>query len=720
MLEKYLKKNESESAVAAAATDEANVKEEKAAKKNSQKAKKKKKKLFSKQRAAFALYQDEHPMVKKIVTVLRLVLGNPIFQAALGMLLSIFFLNVLPKSYSIFRIRRIRKVMIWIGASWVLYAFHKFIPKKFRKSASIAAFFLLPIYSFYAMELINGGDFAGMSVRLAFYNYVFYLLVYGVFLAVTGRFRVASVFGLSTFIVYAIANAAVNDFRGVIIRAFDVAALGTGLSVAGNYRLLLSVDEVVCIGWIVAIIALLCATSEQKITWKLYLTRGVAVACIIALVGSSMLEKTFIEDKGLRPYSWNESRTAKANGTFLNFAVGFAYLKYEEPEDYSSAKVQEAMEKAEHESNHIYTGQTLSYEDPSDDPNVIVIMNESWSDLTIYGDAFEATEDPLDYYHAMNENTVKGYMYVPVKGAGTSNSEYEFMTGNTLGFFYTGVYAYQGYVKAGSENVTTPLEDYHTIFLHPYLAKGWNRNNVYNNYFDFDEVYFLDQFQNNDKIRSYVSDSADFKEVIDRYEAAKAAGNDKIFVMNVTMQNHGGYTKGLKEVKVTSGSYPKANEYLTLMRHTDEALEELINYFKSVDEDVIICMFGDHQPKIESDYLTYLSSHSGVRNDYEKAMLSYKVPYMIWSNYDMEEQNISDFSCNYLSTLLFDCAGIQHSDYQDFLGGMYQEYPVVSVNGCRDTNGQWFNIGEDILPDTVDLYRMVQYANVTCTDSFAN
>lgn len=44
------------------------------------------------------------------------------------------------------------------------------------------------------------------------------------------------------------------------------------------------------------------------------------------------------------------------------------------------------------------------------------------------------------------------------------------------------------------------------------------------------------------------------------------------------------------------GKYPKVDQYLSLIKKSDTALQELIEYYSQVDEPTIICIFGDHQP----------------------------------------------------------------------------------------------------------------------------
>lgn len=84
---------------------------------------------------------------------------------------------------------------------------------------------------------------------------------------------------------------------------------------------------------------------------------------------------------------------------------------------------------------------------------------------------------------------------------------------------------------------------------------------------------------------------------------------DRLFLFNVTMQNHGGYEETHdnfnQEVWLTGeleGKFPKTDQYLSLMKESDEALEYLISYFEECEEPTMIVLFGDHQPSVEDEF----------------------------------------------------------------------------------------------------------------------
>ena len=113
-------------------------------------------------------------------------------------------------------------------------------------------------------------------------------------------------------------------------------------------------------------------------------------------------------------------------------------------------------------------------------PNIICIMNESLSDPGALGN-LETNEDYMPFIHSLTENTIKGSLSMPVFGAGTSNSEFEFLSGDSISFLPTGCNVYQSYVKDTVPSLVSTLGalGYSRTAFHPYYGEGWNRRNVY-------------------------------------------------------------------------------------------------------------------------------------------------------------------------------------------------------------------------------------------------
>ena len=373
-------------------------------------------------------------------------------------------------------------------------------------------------------------------------------------------------------------------------------------------------------------------------------------------------------------------------------------------------------------------------------------MNESLSDLQTLGD-FTVNEDYMPFMRSLTENTIKGNLYVPVIGAGTSNTEFEFITGHTTAFLPAGSNAYMLYVKNHIASLVSTLKSqgYSAFALHPYFAMGWNRTNVYNNlgferFFSIESILnseMMNLYRNNSGnseylqsmaeqyypgenllIRQYISDSYDYKTLIKDYENRDTS--KPYFAFNVTMQNHGGYTTSCsnfnEDIYVTSSQnvYPKTNKYLSLVKYSDQAFEELINYFRQVKEHTIICMFGDHQPSVENDFI---AEALGVENllslSIEQEQARHVTPFIIWANFDIEEQQIERLSANYLSSLLLKTAGLELTEYNKYLLKLSDLLPVIDTTGYIDRNGTYYRWSDHTEYDQIlSEYEQIQYNNI--------
>ena len=163
------------------------------------------------------------------------------------------------------------------------------------------------------------------------------------------------------------------------------------------------------------------------------------------------------------------------------------------------------------------------------------------------------------------------------------------------------------------------------------------------------------------------------------------------------MQNHGGYSESYynfsNSVVALGKNNDSLNQYLSLISVTDEAFRKLIDYFKGVDEDTIVVFFGDHQP---NDAVTS-SIVQTQENDYNR----YQVPYIIWANFDIDSASNADTSVNYLAANVLKAAGVQTSDYQNYLLSLEEKWPIVSA--IRTEKGK--NASDDDLKE----YQKLQY-----------
>ncbi len=579
---------------------------------------------------------------------------------------------------------------------------------------SRALLVLTPLLSFTLVEVLNYNDpWADFSLTQIGLNLVWYymleVLCYGLF-----RRRSSAIkWGLGLAWGFGCASHYLISFRGRTLFPGDFLTLRTAVNVAGNYDYTPDSKQIATFLVMLAVlllVSLLPREERHPVSWKWVLP--VAGACAVYLgvfFGTGMVSAL-----GIEPSMW----TTRGNGLALNFSVCLKYMRVEQPEGYSPEQAEQLAAQT--------AGSASAALAPAGEDiqpvNVIVIMNEAFSDLSVLP-GVETNQDAMPFLRALTENTVKGYAYSSVFGGTTANSEYEFLTGNTTAFLPAGTVPYQMYVSDGDPSLVGQMKalGYRCVASHPYRSSGWSRPTVYGNY-GFDEVYFERDFQNRTYVRGdastgYVSDQSNYENLIRMYEEKEAG--EKLFLFNVTMQNHSAYNMPWTNLERTvwltgrmEGRFSTVDQYLSLIYQSDRAFEYLVDYFAQVEEPTVILMFGDHQPQVATNFYTQVLGSSPSTAYAEKKQM---VPFALWANYDIPEAEGMELSLNYLSTLLTGTAGLPQTGYQQFLSGLYEVLPVVNTVGIRDSEGNWYGEHEALpesLADRLGEYKSLQYNNV--------
>lgn len=576
--------------------------------------------------------------------------------------------------------------------------------------AKIVVLLFIPCISYVLFEYVTG-NLASVSPFYAALNigwiYILYLLVF----IVSGSTRIA-VPAISVLLYIAsVAEYLVVGFRDRPIMIWDVLAFRTAMSVAGNYEF--GITEEMYLAFlgiqVICLFALLLPVKVQGRKKRLVFAGG--GAGIIVSFGL-WFYSFLIPYEGLGINMWEVNETYQEYGYVLSTAVSCNYVVKKKPDGYSLSKVKQIHEAVKEE-NQVLTasagGLDVDGVDATTPVNIICIMNESMSDLKVAGD-FQTNQEYFPFLNSLKANTVKGSLCVPVFGSMTSNSEFEFLTGDSVSLLQTNSIAYQFNVKPNTYGLVSTLKSqgYETVAMHPYPGENWNRIEAYRN-MGIDEFYDINEYEDSEQLRNYVSDQSDYEKLIQQVENKKNP-EDKLFLFNVTMQNHGGYDSLYdnfdQEVWLTGdlkGKYPKADQYLSLMKRSDDALEYLISYFENSSEPTMIVLFGDHQPSVEDEFFDEISGIPSAEVPAKDRLMWYQTPFIIWTNYETKAENKGEMGAIYLSAEVLKRAKLDMTPFQQFLLSMEETFPVVHPLGCYDKSGTYYTW--DALTESGSPYR---------------
>ena len=340
-------------------------------------------------------------------------------------------------------------------------------------------------------------------------------------------------------------------------------------------------------------------------------------------------------------------------------------------------------------------------------PNIIIIMNEAFSDLhkTFH---LESNMDAIPFFHQLCEKYPHGISYSSVRGNNTCSTEFELLSGVSTALTAKGATIYESNAVPMQTLVSAMnARGYETVGIHPYYSTGYNREAVYEA-LGFDKSLFMDDFENAEYIHGFISDKSNYEKLIDCYETA----DKPFFCFNVTMQNHAGYDDDSDlpdkvTAKTNSDAGDALNNYLTLLHESDKALKYLISYFESVEEPTVILFVGDHQPMLGKSF--YEEQIGKLLDEFsvEDVSRMYEVPYLIWANFSLNMECVpTETSMNYLQDILFETAGIVKTSWMEMLSEYRLEYPIVTSNFMRQGEGAFIPLS---VSDTLAEYQKYCY-----------
>ncbi len=593
---------------------------------------------------------------------------------------------------------------------------------------------LAPFAVYFTLLYLNAVKFKIKFFELnkiaLFFTFWFLFGLLLLFLLITGSIRLSAILLAVPIAVLGIANCFIIEFRGMAISGGDLFSLGTALTVASGYEY--TIDWYIFME--VFLTFTICVISLKLRGFKLFAWKQRVALCGIWLVCAVTFyhiccRTSFLQDHDIRSEGYTHQLRYKQFDMIFTTLCTCFYLAADKPEGYSVDRVHEIAadyvdtgdgtkeKEKETETEEPETGDKAAGKS-AQTPNVIVIMNESLADYSDIGNGLEFSEDYMPFLHSLKENTIKGTAYTSIFGANTPNSEYEFLTGNTMGFLPPSSVGFHLFVRGKMPSLASEFkaEGYNTLAIHPYRGTNYRRNIVYPQ-IGFDKYYARVNFTSPEYIRNYISDEELVNRIVLEYEKNKSRTGEPLFSYNVTVQDHGGYslsnTRNLDnsiKIRTQGVDWEKTQIYANLVKASDEAFEKLVNYFDGQEDPTVIIMFGDHQPNLGDNTYQYLIGDEESLTP-EELMEKYKVPFVAWANYDIEEETIEKTSLNYLYSVLADRLDLPMTGYQKYLLDLSEELPVLAAGGYWTKDGDFYTLSDEESPyyEMVNDYHILEY-----------
>ncbi|WP_051353808.1 LTA synthase family protein [Atopobium fossor] len=600
----------------------------------------------------------------------------------------------------------------------------------------VIAVALLLFSAFYALEAPYNPGFVAVEIPFLFMDLGLMLLAILSVYFISHRNAIANIVLQGFFFFWGIAQYYLWQFKNTAIMPADLFALGTAAAVSANYSYAWKDTALVgvmafCFGLLViaylgSIRAELKNQAQITVTRQLTL-KSIGTTMLIGLVSAGLLASALIFPNYTQMgaainYFW-PLYVFRQHGAVLTFTAGVQDLIIKKPAGYNDENAQKLLDKyvAQYDTTLDNTEgrQAAVAQYNSIKPNILVIMDETFADLSVFDNMHDNYTGPEFFNRGLTDSLAEGKLAVSVLGGGTANSEFEFLTGNSMAYIGLGKYPYSIYSFPNFESLPAFLkkQGYGTSSMHPNLASNWNREKTYAD-MQFDRFYSIDDFPDAPVFHNGVTDKATFDKCLD---IIKAADNPQ-FVFNVTMQNHSDYTKNnipadrLTSVHPSDLSSPEQdgilNEYLSCIKASDEDLEDLINQLKELKEPTILVYFGDHQPNFTP---TYNDAWFSEESDLIHTQRLYHTSYIMWANYDVagasQTTQNSYSSPNYLAAQTLYAIGAPLTDYQKAQLAIRTQVPAINAFGLLDDKNSWHSLTQtdDSMHATSEEFRTITY-----------
>ena len=427
----------------------------------------------------------------------------------------------------------------------------------------------------------------------------------------------------SIWLILIIINFVLLFMRNSPFNASDFAIFKYGILITDRY---MSIPEMILSVLGILLVVVLCVIlfiKGIKYKGKLDHLRSAIITGSVLIAGAALITINLLT--GQMSYRFeNLNDGFEKNGFPFSFACSAFVQGVDEPEDYSPGSVEAISDPLNVEIN-----------DPELKPNVILLQLESFFDPRFIKDV-EFEENPIPVFSALRDECISGKLSVPVVGGGTSNTEFEVLTGMSLDFFGTVEYPYESFLKSKtceSSAYNFAALGYRTAAIHNFSAEFYGRNNIYANlgFERFTPLEFMCNVEYNEI--GWAKDA-----VLERYIMDSLTNTEeRDFVFTVSVQGHGmypddfddhsiNYHRDEEEVNPLDDMISKIEFYTKQVGEMDSFLGSLINALSEYDEPTVVIAYGDHLPGI----------------NFTQDMLDcdmYETEYVIWSNYGLEGED---------------------------------------------------------------------------------
>ena len=477
------------------------------------------------------------------------------------------------------------------------------------------------------------------SPSLFILNYLPILLLMLMLYFISGNCIFASGIPFMIFTAAAFANRTKSTLRQDPLVPSDLSVITEVKSILQNYDkiyMILAIAAVLITLAIIALAFLFFKKSDKLTVKKRILGAGGCIACFVIMFSTAYSNTELYNSYAVDGNIYFKVNQYISKGFLYSFIYDINNLKVEKPSSYNP----EAFNAIDD------TAESTELNDISK-PNIVMIMSEAFSDISNSESInFDDYGDPLEFYNQFinRDDVISGHIVVPNFGGGTSDTEFDVLTGCSTKYIDSSQVSYN-FIRKPMEAMPRLLKNigYDTLAIHPGYGWFYNRTNVYKNMGFDDFIYLEEDFDPSTQNKGgYISDEVTTQSIIDNFENHVKNNDDPLFEFCVTIQNHGPYeekyenlkTNFSTDIQLTDDEKAIYSGYFQGIDDADAQIETLVNYFESIDEPVVLVFFGDHLPGFSNgmSYFSQFRPDIDLNGNQWQQMKAYETPFFIWAN----------------------------------------------------------------------------------------
>lgn len=456
---------------------------------------------------------------------------------------------------------------------------------------------------------------------------------------ISGNCIFASGIPFMIFTAAAFANRTKSTLRQDPLVPSDLSVITEVKSILQNYDkiyMILAIAAVLITLAIIALAFLFFKKSDKLTVKKRILGAGGCIACFVIMFSTAYSNTELYNSYAVDGNIYFKVNQYISKGFLYSFIYDINNLKVEKPSSYNP----EAFNAIDD------TAESTELNDISK-PNIVMIMSEAFSDISNSESInFDEYGDPLEFYNQFinRDDVISGHIVVPNFGGGTSDTEFDVLTGCSTKYIDSSQVSYN-FIRKPMEAMPRLLKNigYDTLAIHPGYGWFYNRTNVYKNMGFDDFIYLEEDFDPSTQNKGgYISDEVTTQSIIDNFENHVKNNDDPLFEFCVTIQNHGPYeekyenlkTNFSTDIQLTDDEKAIYSGYFQGIDDADAQIETLVNYFESIDEPVVLVFFGDHLPGFSNgmSYFSQFRPDIDLNGNQWQQMKAYETPFFIWAN----------------------------------------------------------------------------------------